>query len=69
MVIKFSPRITDNFVKVVLNDIRVIEITDSTDMEDDELHCLAKQIIITAFAKYNININDLINYLREGKTA
>ncbi len=68
MIIKFSPRISNAFIDVILKDPKVIEVLDDTDLEDDEVHAIAKQIVITAFSKYNININDLINYLKEGKT-
>ena len=67
MIIKFSPRISNAFIDVVLRDPKVIDVLDDTNLEDDEIHKIAKQIVITAFAKYNININDLINYLKEGK--
>jgi len=66
MVIKFSPRISDAFIDFILKDKKVVDVFDSTNLEDDEVHKIAKQVVITAFSKYNININDLINYLKEG---
>lgn len=64
MVIKYNPRITKAFVKVVLRSKRVkdaLHDIDSEEAREDAVH----QILIEGFKKYNVDINDLVNFLKD----
>lgn len=62
MVIEFNPRITKKFVSIILKDIEK-----PFALNDDEAIEFAHKVIIGAFTKYKININDIINFLKDEK--
>jgi hypothetical protein len=65
MLIQFNPKITGAFTELVLDSPQVSKVVDKLELTDDEAHELVKASIITAFRLYKININDLINHLRD----
>jgi hypothetical protein len=64
MNIKFNPRISKSFASVVLKTDRVKEVLHDIDSEQERLE-IVHQILIEGFTRYNININELINHLKE----
>jgi len=64
MNIKFNPRISKSFAGVVLKTDRVKEVLHDIDSEQERLE-IVHQILIEGFTRYNININELINHLKE----
>jgi cell fate (sporulation/competence/biofilm development) regulator YmcA (YheA/YmcA/DUF963 family) len=64
MQISFNPRISKSFAKVILKSKRVTDLLhdiDSLEEREEIVH----QILIEGFTKYKIDINDLINHLKE----
>ena len=64
MEIKFKPFISDQFVALIVESKMVQEQAKALELEPSQLHDLAKNIIITSFQKYKIDINSLINHLK-----
>lgn len=65
MQINYNPRITTKFAEVVLKSEKVKDCLHDIDSVDQRLE-IVKQILIEGFTKYKIDINDLINHLKEG---
>lgn len=66
MVIKYNPRITNKFVKVILKLDKVKEVLKNVDsMEEREQ--IVHEVLIAGFTKYEVDINDLINFLKNQK--
>jgi hypothetical protein len=66
MVIKYNPRITNKFVKVILKLDKVKEALRNVDsMEEREQ--IVHEVLIAGFTKYEVDINDLINFLKNQK--
>lgn len=63
MVLKFTPRISGKFTELILNQNKVREAISSTPERDR--HELVKAILVEGFSKYKIDINELINHIRE----
>lgn len=63
--IEYNPRITSKFADIVLKSEKVRDVLHDIDSLDDRRE-IVKQILIEGFTKYKININDLINHLKEG---
>ncbi len=66
MVIKYNPRITNKFVKVILKLDKVKDAMKNVDsMEEREQ--IVHEVLIAGFTKYEVDINDLINFLKNQK--
>lgn len=68
MTIHFDPRISGNFVKYVLGDDHVKEqvVKSFGDVyNEQDLHDLAKSILIKAFTCFEVDINSIINNVKD----
>lgn len=66
MVIEYNPRITNKFVKVILKSEKVQEALRNVDSMD-ERERIVHEVLIAGFTKYEVNINELINFLKTHK--
>lgn len=64
MKIDFNPRISKKFVSFVLKDRNVVAKLQEADLTEEKIEGVAHSILIVAFSKFDININDIINYAK-----
>lgn len=65
MKIDFNPRISKKFVSFVLKDRNVVEKLKEADLTEEKIEGVAHSILIVAFHKFDVNINDIINYTKK----
>lgn len=64
MQINFNPRVTSSFADLIMKTDRVKAVLHEIDSEEERRN-IVKEILISGFTRYKIDINDLINYLKE----
>ena len=67
MELKFNPYITDAFVEIIKDHKSVRKQVESLTNEfgEEKAHEIVKNITIAALTLYRVNVNDLIDHLRE----
>jgi len=65
MRISFKPRINSSFTKIVMESDHVSNLLDEYELTEEEAHKLVKTILITGFSKYEVDINKVINDVRD----
>ena len=65
MLIDLTPRISGAFTNIVIKNTEVSGMIREFDLTEEEAHDFVKKVIITAFSIYKININDVINSIKE----
>lgn len=67
MTITFSPRISGGFTEFIINNKTVSKLIDEYELTEKEAHDLVKSVLIAGFSSYEVNINDIINNIKEHK--
>ncbi len=65
MLIEFTPRISGAFTNIVIKNTDVSGMIKEFDLTEEEAHDFVKTVIISAFSIYKININSVINKIKE----
>lgn len=65
MVIKINPRISGGFVHHVMKNSNVAALLNKHSLNEEQAHDLVKTIIISAMKDYEIDINNIINRVKE----
>ena len=68
MKIDFNPRISKKFVSFVLRDRNVIDKLKEADLKEEQIAGVVHSILIIAFQKFDVNINEIINYTKKHST-
>lgn len=63
MVIKINPRISGDFVRFVMRNPSVNKLIEH--LPESEAHGIVKAVIITAMTHFDININEVINMIKD----
>ena len=65
MRISFNPRINSSFTKIVMESDHVSKLIDDYELTEEEAHQFVKTVLITGFSKYEVDINKVINDVRD----
>lgn len=69
MKIDFNPRISKKFVSFVLKDKNVAEKLKEADLTEEKIEGVVHSVLIVAFHKFDVNINEIINYAKKHSSS
>ena len=65
MTITFAPRISGGFTEFIIKNKTVSKLIDEYELTEKEAHDFVKSVLIAGFNSYEVNINDVINSIKD----
>lgn len=65
MEIRFNPRVSGKFVELILKQDEVLMLLENTNLSEEQRHNITKAISICTLKKFKVDINKIINNLKE----